>query len=92
MAARPMLSTRLPDDLMARVRAYSATNRLTIQEFVEEAIRVKMDEVDPKGRFKGAVVTRLSDGDRLDRLEGLLERVLTKVAGHEAGPPKPRRK
>lgn len=39
-----MLNTRIPEDLIRRVKVYCAQNRITVQEFVTETLEEKLNK------------------------------------------------
>ncbi len=39
-----MLNTRVPEDLIRRVKVYCAQNRITVQEFVTETLEEKLNK------------------------------------------------
>lgn len=74
-APKIQLSTRVPQPLYGKLKTYATVNRLTIEEIVEESLDDFLKKVDPGGRLKGAVLTRLTDAQRLDSLEAKIDRL-----------------
>lgn len=95
--SRSMLSVRIPDHLIVRLKTWSLSSRIPVQELVETWLVEKLDEVGARPAAtpsRPAPEPRTEEEDRVAHLEDKVDRLadaITRLVEHQA-PVAPKRK
>jgi len=81
-----MLSVRLSTILYDRLKVYVAAKRINMQDFIEETLQARLDELDPLHTAHEDAKARIaasssSPDDRITRLEAQINRLTEMLAG-----------